>query len=78
MSVKQNWPELLDPSWLTRSISTKPGAASSHWAQVRTGIWDFSSDPGLVWERPCGRSFARWPASRRSMVAALMRASSAA
>ena len=73
--VKQNSPKLLPPSWPTRSISTKPGTASSHSAQVRIGIWDFSSVPGLVWDRPRGTSFARSPASLRSIVAALMRIS---
>jgi hypothetical protein len=32
-------------------------------------IWDFSSVPGLVWDRPRGISFARSPASLRSIVA---------
>ena len=54
--VKQNSPKEFPPSWPTRSISTKPGRASSHSDQVRIGIWDLSSDPGLVWLRPrnCG------------------------
>ncbi len=60
--VKQNSPKLLPPSWPTRSISTNPGTASSHSAQVRIGIWDFSSVPGLVWDRPRGISLARSPA----------------
>lgn len=72
VSVKQNSPKLLPPSCPTRSISTKPGTASSHCAQVRTGIWDFKSVPGLVWDRPRGKSFARSPASLRSIVAALI------
>ena len=42
MSVTVNvnaWgPAGLPPSWQTRSISTNPGRASSHSAQVRTGI----------------------------------------
>jgi hypothetical protein len=76
--VKQNSPKLLPPSWPTRSISTKPGTASSHSAQVRTGIWDLSSVPGLVCERPRGINLARSPASFRSMVAALIRISNAA
>ena len=66
--VKQNSPKLLPPSWPTRSISTKPGTASSHSAQVRIGIWDFSKVPGLVWARPRGTSFARSPASLRSIL----------
>jgi hypothetical protein len=78
VSVKQNCPDALPPSWPTRSISTNPGAASSHSAQVRIGICDFSSDPGLVWLRPRGSIFARSPASFRSIVAALIRASRAA
>ena len=76
--VKQNSPELFPPSWPTWSISTKPGTASSHWAQVRMGIWYFSRVPGLVWDRPRGISFARSPASFRSIVAALIRVSSRA
>ncbi|MDQ0854929.1 hypothetical protein QFZ79_003040 [Arthrobacter sp. V4I6] len=76
--VKQNSPKLLPPSWPTRSISTNPGTASSHSAQVRIGIWDFRRVPGLVCDRPRGKSFARSPTSFRSMVAALMRISKAA
>ncbi len=48
--VKKNSPRLLPPSWPTRSISTKPGTASSHSVQVRTGVWDLSKEPGLVCE----------------------------
>ena len=48
VSVKQNSPKLLPPSWPTRSISTKPGVPSSHSDQVRIGIWYFNNDPGLV------------------------------
>jgi hypothetical protein len=70
--VKQNSPDALSPSWPTRSISTNPGTVSSHSAQVRTGICELNSDPGLVWLRPRGISLARWLASRRSMVAALI------
>ena len=40
------------PPWPTRSISTNPGAASSHCAQVWIEIASFSSDPGLVWLCP--------------------------
>lgn len=41
---------------------------------MRIGICDFSSVPGLVWDRPRESSFARSGASRRSIVvAALMR-----
>src|SRR5665811_93501 len=46
--VKQNSPEEFPPSWPTRSISTKPGLASSHSAQVRIGIESFNRVPGLV------------------------------
>src|SRR5699024_467348 len=70
--VKQYSPEALPPSWPTRSISTNPGTASSHSAQVRMGICDFNRDPGLVWDRPLGSIFFRSPASLRSMVAGLM------
>ncbi len=45
---------------------------------MRIGIWDFSSDPGLVWLRPFSCIFARSPASRRSMVAADIMTSAAA
>lgn len=78
VSVKQNSPKLLPPSWPTRSISTKPGTASFHSAQVWTGIWDLSNVPGFVWDRPRSVSLARSPASFRSMVAALIRVSNAA
>lgn len=67
--VKQNSTFEFPPSWPTRSISTNPGRASSHSAQVRIGIESFSSVPGLVWDRPCGSSFARSALSRRSIVA---------
>src|SRR5699024_6320966 len=40
--------------------------------QVRIGIWDFNSDPGLVWDRPRIVILARSSASFRSMVAALI------
>lgn len=50
--VKQNSPELSPPSWPIRSISTNHGTASSHSSHVRMGVWDLSSAPGLVWERP--------------------------
>lgn len=72
VKVKQNSPLLFPPSWPTKSISTKPGTASSQSAQVRTGIWDFNNDPGLVWERSRGIGLARSLANRRSMVAALI------
>jgi hypothetical protein len=36
---------------------------------LRIGIWDFSSDPGLVCERPLSSIRARSFASRRSIVA---------
>ena len=52
VSVKANGPKGLPPSWETKSISTKPGLASSQSAQVRTGIRLLSSDPGLVARRP--------------------------
>jgi hypothetical protein len=64
VSVKQNWPELFEPSWPTRSISTKPGTASSHSVQVRTGIWDFSSDPGLVWNGHAAKASPADPLTR--------------
>src|SRR5664279_177718 len=67
--VKQCSPDALPPSWPTRSISTNPGTASSQSAQVRIGICDFSSVPGLVWDRPRESSFARSGASWRSIVA---------
>ena len=60
------------------SISTNPGTASSQSAQVRIGIWDFNNEPGLVCERPRTVILARSPASRRSIVAALMPTSKAA
>ena len=59
----------LPPSWPTRSISTNPGTASFHSAQVRIGIESFNNDPGLVCEWPLTSSFARSAASRRSIVA---------
>ena len=68
------WP----PSWLTRSISTNPGTASSQSAHVRIGIWLLSRLPGLVRERPRAAYFLRSGANRRSMVAADIPASSAA
>ena len=54
VTVKVNaWPPArLPPSCQTKSISTNPGRASSHSAQVRTGIWLLSSDPGFVPTRP--------------------------
>ena len=76
--VWQKSPRGSPPSWPTRSISANPGAASSHSAQVRIGIWDFSSEPGLVPDLPRTTSFARSPASRRSIVAADMAHSEAA
>ncbi len=52
VSVKA-WPlARLPPSRQTRSISTNPGRASSHSAQVRTGIWLVRSDRGFVPTRP--------------------------
>ena len=78
VKVKQNSPLLLPPSWPTRSISTNPGTASSQSAQVRIGIWDFSSVPGFVWDRPRDIIRARSGASLRSIVAALIRTSRAA
>ena len=68
--VWQKSPRGSPPSWPTRSISTNPGRSSSQSAQVRIGIWDLASDPGLVPDRPLIVSFARSGASRRSMVAA--------
>ena len=46
--VKQNSPDAFPPSCPTKSISTKPGTASSQSAQVRIGIYDFSNVQGLV------------------------------
>ena len=37
----------LPPSWATRSISTNPGTASSHCAQVRIGIGVLEQRPRL-------------------------------
>ena len=54
------------------SISTNPGVSSDHSAQVRIGICDLSSVPGLVdssSEASLARSGARW----RSMDAASWR-----
>ena len=49
----------------------KPGALLSQSAQVRIGICDLSSEPGLVSDRPLVvLSSARSTAKRRSMVAA--------
>jgi len=76
--VEQKSPEELPPSCPTRSISTKPGTASSHSAQVRIGIASLSSEPGLVCERPCGSSLPRSGANRRSIVAADIRHNAAA
>ena len=39
VSVQTCSPTACPPSWLTRSISTKPGTASSQSAHVRTGIY---------------------------------------
>ncbi len=44
---------------------TNPGTRRPTAPQVRTGIWDFNSDPGLVWGRPRGISWARSATSRR-------------
>lgn len=78
VSVKQNSPAALPPSWPTKSISTNPGTDSSQSAQVRIGMCSLSRLPGLVCERPRMVSFARSPANRRSMVAALIRHNNAA
>ena len=58
VSVQACSPAALPPSWPTRSISTNPGTASSQSAQVRTGIWLLSSEPGLVRERPFSSCFS--------------------
>src|SRR5665213_920111 len=50
----------------------EPRQIPLHSAHVRTGIWDLSKVPGLVWERPRNAKAARSFANRRSMVAALM------
>lgn len=55
------------------SISRNPAVFSSHWLNVRIGIWCFSRVPGLVRLRPFSLSFFFSPARRRSMVAGLMR-----
>ncbi len=78
VNVQACSPAGLPPSWLTRSISTKPGTASSQSAHVRTGIWLLSRVPGLVHERPLTAYFLRSGANRRSTVAADMPTSSAA
>ncbi|WP_434081345.1 hypothetical protein [Sanguibacter sp. Z1732] len=46
--------------------------------RMRIGIWDFSSVPGVVCERPPGSILARSGANRRSIVAALIRESNSA
>ena len=67
VKVWANSPRGSPPSSPTRSISTNPGAFSSHWTQVRIGIWDFSKLPGLVPERPFScRSLRSQPAGDRS------------
>src|SRR5664280_3489556 len=44
-----------------------PGTASSQSAQLRVGIWDFSSEPGLVCEPPAASGgHARTRAAYRS------------
>jgi hypothetical protein len=52
VSVQACSPAALPPSSDTGSISTNPGLASSQSAQVPTGIWLLSSEPGLLRERP--------------------------
>jgi len=69
VSVKENSLKLLPPSCPTRSISTNLGWFSSQPDQVRIGICDFSSDPGLVWERPVNPETALAIWRRRSIVA---------
>jgi len=60
------------------AISTKPGTASSHCAQVRIGIASLSSDPGLVRLRPRRLIAARAGANRRSIVEAPIASSASA
>ena len=52
--------------------------ASSQSAQVQIGICDFNKIPGLVWDRSRDGSLLRSTASRRLVVAALIRANRAA
>ena len=73
---KQYLPVATPPSWVTRSISTNPGAASSQFVKVRIEIWCFNSDPGLVRARPRNLIRDRWSASIRSIVAVEIWASS--
>ena len=58
VSVEQNSPNGFPPSWPTMSISTKPGTPSFHSDQVRIGICDFNSVPGLVCEAAMGDELA--------------------
>jgi hypothetical protein len=60
------------------SISTNPGAASSHCAHVRIAIASLSNDPALVQLRPRTVIAARSAASRRSIVAGDITSSAAA
>ena len=76
--VKQNSPVELPPSWPTRSISSKPGVASSHSDQVPIGIWCLNSVPGSVGERPLVPNAALGPRSLRSMDAGLIEQSTLA
>lgn len=71
-------PGAVPPSWPNRSISTNPGTTSPEFAQVRTGTCDFNRLPVSVCERPGDIIFARSPAKRRAIVAALILHSNAA
>ena len=68
----------MPPSWLISSISAKPGTASLQSAHVRSGICDFTKIPGLVRYRTRDSSLFRPAASRRLIVAALIRTNRAA
>jgi hypothetical protein len=73
VSVKQKPPRLLPPSRLDRSAPRNRVTRHSTQPTVMIGTWDFSSDPGLVWEHLGQTHLLRLGASLRSMVAELMR-----
>jgi hypothetical protein len=56
----------------------EPGHRVVQSAQVRIGIWSFSSDPGLVWLRPRTLIDARAGANLRSIVEAPIASSASA
>ena len=68
VSVYRKAPPMLPPQWATRSASKKPGWASVHSVNVRTGMCCLSNRPGLVVVNPCGW---RNGFSNRSAVAGL-------